>query len=575
MFNLQQLPKIGTDWVISIVIFLVSFDATLLLANEVHGRNAVIATRSSFASESGIEVMRAGGNAVDGIVAATFTLAVTYPAAGNLGGGGFAVIRLADGTVISNDHREVAPSGAHRDMFLDEDGNYNSALSLSSHLASGVPGSVAGLLDIHERYGLLDRKQVLRKAISLASKGFPLSHEVAEQIASRRELWLKHPSSARIFLKSDRSVYSTGEIFRQPDLAKTLERISAEGCSGFYAGETANLIAVQMERGGGLISKDDLANYESKWRVPIRSRYRDYEIVSMGPPSSGGVLLVQMLNMVGKYNIREMGYGSADTVHLMIEVERRAFADRATHLGDPDFYPVPIGMLISKQYARFRMESIVMGRASLSEAIGPGSVEKFSESLETTHLSVIDKDGNAVALTTTLNGAYGNGIVVEGAGFLLNNEMDDFSAKSNVPNMFGLIGGEANAIEPEKRMLSSMTPTILMRDDEPLLVTGSPGGPTIITTVFQILLNVIDHDMKLSDAVSKPRFHHQWLPNRVRVEQHGLSPDTIRLLEARGHIDIQLMGREAAIGDAHSVMRNGKGLVGVSDPRHGGIAAAF
>ena len=531
----------------------------------------MVASRSALATEVGAQILADGGNAIDAAVATGFALAVTYPSAGNLGGGGFMVIHLADGTVIANDHRERAPGAASKDMFLDEEGQLVKGLSTASHLAVGVPGTVAGLLDVLARYGRLDRKRVMQPAIDLAAKGFVLDRDLAAQFARRQDVFAKYPASVAVFT-NEGARYKMGELFVQTDLDNTLRRIQKHGKAGFYEGETADLLVAEMQRGGGLISHQDLLSYQSSWREPIRGTYRGHEIVSMPPPSSGGILLVQMLNMLEPYDIAGMGYGSAQSIHLMIEAERRAYADRAEHLGDADFYPVPIKELISKEYATKRFANFDAKRASISADIGAGEIP--AESLETTHASVMDKDGNAVAYTTTLNLSYGAKMVVAGAGFLLNNEMDDFSAKENSPNAFGLIGRKANAIEPGKRMLSSMTPTIVRKDGKPLLVTGSPGGSTIITTTLQVVMNVIDHGMSLSDAVSSPRFHHQWQPDRVMHETYAFSPDTKALLEGMGHK--QLIAIPAfyggGIGDANSVMHSDQGFQGMADPRNAGAA---
>ena len=379
-----------------------------------------------------------------------------------------------------------------------------------------------------------------------------------------------------MFLREDGTPHEPGDRFQQPDLADTLSRIQEHGKEGFYTGQTADLIVAEMQRHGGLISHEDLANYRSVWREPVTGTYRDYEIVTMGPPSSGGVLLVNMLNTLESFDVASMGFGSAAVVHLMIEAERRAFADRATHLGDPDFYDVPIEMLTSKKYALERFADFSAEHATRSGDVGPGDAVVAEEGTETTHLSAMDGNGNAVSLTTTLNSGYGSGIVVAGAGFLLNNEMDDFSAKPNTPNAYGLVGGEANAIAPRKRMLSSMTPTIVLHEGRPVLVLGSPGGPTIITTVFQIVVNRVDHGMTLFDAVASPRFHHQWLPESVRAERHAFSADTELQLRSIGHENLRVGGSTSKIGDAHAIIHREDGwIVGVSDPRHDGHASGL
>ena len=535
------------------------------------GAHGGIASRSPLASEVGAEVLRRGGNAVDAAVATGFALAVTWPSAGNLGGGGFMVIRMADGTIAVNDHREKAPGAATRDLYLDENGQVIEGLSTDSHLAVGVPGSVDGLLAALEKYGTMSREQVVQPAIELAAKGFALPRDLAKGLAGRREQFARYPGSRAAFARPDGSPYETGDVFRQPDLAASLERIKREGRAGFYEGAVADLIVAEMRRGGGLITHEDLASYRSVWRAPVTGSYRGHKIISMPPPSSGGVLLVQMLNMLEPYDIGGMGFGSATVVHHMIEAERRAYADRAEYLGDPDFYPVPIAHLTSKEYARGRFADFNPERASRSTEIGAGAPAP-AESPDTTHLSVIDNDGNAVAYTTTLNLGYGSKIVAEGTGILLNNEMDDFSAKPNTPNAFGLIGREANAIAPGKRMLSSMTPALVVKDGATMLATGSPGGSTIITTVFQVIVNVIDHGMAVSEAVGQPRFHHQWLPDRIVHEPLGLSPDTLSLLRAMGHGNLMAFPSGRWIGDANSVVRTEDGVFAMADPRNRGGA---
>jgi gamma-glutamyltranspeptidase/glutathione hydrolase len=539
----------------------------------VHGRRGMVASRSQLASAAGVEVMRQGGNAIDAAVATAFALAVTYPSAGNLGGGGFMVIRLADGSVVANDFREVAPAAATRDMYLDAQGNVVAGLSTDSHLAVGVPGTVDGLLAAQARHGRLDRAAVLSPAIRLAREGFPLSYDLARDIRAELPRMQRYPATMAVFTRNGQP-YEAGDTWRQPDLAATLERIRDEGRDGFYAGRTARDIVAEMQRGGGLITLDDLANYRSRWREPVRGTYRGYEIHAMPPPSSGGVLIVQMLNMLEPFDVAAMGYGSAARAHLLIEAERRAYADRAEHLGDPDFHEVPLRMLTDRAYARARMRDFDPQKASSSAAIGAGSWPQ--EGTETTHASIADADGNAVALTTTLNLGYGARIVVAGSGFLLNNEMDDFSAKDDTPNSFGLVGRSANAIAPGKRMLSSMSPTIVTRDGKLVLVTGSPGGSTIITTVLQVIVNSIDHGMDVADAVALPRFHHQWTPDSVTAEAYAFSPDTEQALRARGHANLRVLPSRRGLGDANTIRVTDDGeLLGVSDPRNDGGAVGW
>ena len=515
-------------------------------------------------------MLRLGGNAIDAAVAMGFALAVTYPSAGNLGGGGFMVIRLAGGELVANDHREKAPMKAHRDMFLDEGGEVVDGLSTASHLAVGVPGSVDGLLGVLERHGTLSRQEVIAPALALARDGFPLPADLAGQFDRLRGRFESYPASLAKFTRDDGNPLVAGEVFRQPDLAATLARIADHGRAGFYEGTTADLLVAEMGRGGGLVSHEDLAAYRSVWREPVRGTYRGHQVVSMPPPSSGGALLIQMLNMLEPYDLAALGRGSPATVHLMVEAERRAYADRAEYLGDTDFYEVPLGRLIDKDYARRRFADFDPDGASRSEDVGAGTWP--SESPETTHVSVMDGDGNAVAYTTTLNLGYGSKIVVTGAGFLLNNEMDDFSSKPNTANSFGLIGGEANAIEPGKRMLSSMTPTLVLQDGEPVLVTGSPGGSTIITTVLQVVTNVVDHGLDVATAVAAPRFHHQWRPNQIRYEPGAITADALADLARMGHVGF---AQTRGLGDANSVMRVDEELIARSDPRNAGGAAAF
>lgn len=534
-----------------------------------YGDGGMVASRSRLASQIGADILKQGGNAVDAAVATGFALAVTYPSAGNLGGGGFMLIRLADGTVVANDHRERAPAAATRDMYLDEEGNPIPGQSTKTHLAVGVPGSVDGMLSALQRHGTMDRRTVLAPAIKLARRGMLLDQDLASQFNRRQADFAPHPAAIKIF-GHGKTPFAAGDRFVQLDLARTLDRVRRYGRAGFYEGVTAKLIAQEMERGGGLITVKDLADYRSVWREPVRGTYRGVEIVSMPPPSSGGVLLLQMLNMLEPHDIGAMGYGSADAMHLMIEAERRAYADRAEYLGDPDYYPVPIAKLTSKAYAKERFADVDLTEASRSADIGPGSWPE--ESPDTTHLSVMDKAGNTVSYTTTLNLSYGSKIVAAGTGVLLNNEMDDFSAKANVPNFYGLLGRKANAIEPGKRMLSSMTPSIVVKDGKALLATGSPGGSTIITTTLQVIMNVVDHKMSLSDAVGKPRFHHQWQPDRIIVERFGFSPDTLDLLRKRGHQDFVVMPFGRGIGDANSVMQVEGSLQGMADPRSAGAA---
>ena len=532
----------------------------------------MVASADAHASKVGVDILRAGGNAVDAAVAVGFALAVTYPSAGNIGGGGFMVIRLADGRETTIDYRETAPSAAHRDMFLDEAGSPVSERSIVGPLAAGVPGSVAGLTLAQRKYGRLPLATVVAPAIRLARDGFEISWHMAAMLASGQPLLSRFPSTARAFLRPDGTPPAAGERLVQPDLAATLQDIAEHGPDAFYRGRIAGLIAAEMSRTGGLITTADLARYAAIERPPLTGTYRGHRIVSIAPPSSGGVALLQLLNLLEAYPLAEYGLNSSRTMHLMIEAERRVYADRSEWLGDPAFVRVPIAGLISKSYATWLRAGIDETRATPSSAIAPGRPHDF-ESSQTTHYSVVDAEGNAVSTTTTLNGGYGNGQVVTGAGFLLNNEMDDFSAKPGAPNMFGLRGGDANAVAPGKRMLSSMTPTIVVRDGRTWLVVGSPGGGRIITTVLQVLVNVIDHRLDVQQAVDVPRFHHQWQPEDVRVEPVGFPADVVHALEAMGHamrVDSDMGGVNAIAIDPSTGLR-----LGASDPREDGAALGY
>lgn len=524
-------------------------------------RQAMVASRSAIASQVGSDILEAGGNAVDAAVATAFALAVTYPSAGNLGGGGFMLIALADGRVLAQDHRERAPAAATYDMFLDDNGRLDRNLAVNSLLSTGVPGSVAGLLDALERYGSMNREQVLAPAIALAEEGFILNEDIAGQFAENLDSFRPHPASMAVFTRNGEA-YQAGERWVQKDLAAALRRIARDGRDGFYKGETADLLVAEMERNGGLITHQDLLDYEPVWREPIHGRFRDHDIWSMPPPSGGGVLIVQMLNMLSAYDLAGAGWGSAEAVHLLVEAQRRAYADRSVHLGDPDFETLPVAMLTSPEYARQRFADFDPQQATPSSSVAPGSVNGY-ESPETTHLSVLDKDGNAVALTTTLNRSYGNGIVVPGLGFLLNNEMDDFATTAAADHI--------NAIEPGKRMLSSMAPTIVKKDGKVVMVTGSPGGVTIINTVLQVLLNVLEYGMSAEQAVSSPRIHHQWQPDIIRYEEGAISEAVAEQLRAWGHRG--LTGSSFGIGDANTILVREGMIEGVSDPRNvGGVA---
>jgi len=478
----------------------------------VEARNGAVVSAHPLASLVGLEILKKGGNAIDASIATQLALAVVYPGAGNIGGGGFMVATLSNGKNITLDYREKAPGKAHRDMYLDEKGEPKTQLSLNGHLAAGVPGTIAGLFSAHQ-FAKLPFKVLIQPAIDLAEKGFVLTESEARSLNGTKDEFIKLNTVSPVFVKP--IPWKAGDTLIQKDLAKTLIRIRDNGQKGFYEGETARLIMEEMQRGNGIISLEDLKNYEAKLREPVVFHYKGYSIVTMPLPSSGGILLPQMMKMIQDKPIKEYGFQSTRAVQLMIEVERRAYADRAKYLGDVDFYKVPVKKLISDEYAKERMKDYDATKAGTSKDVQAGII---GESEETTHLSIYDKDGNAVAVTTTLNGGYGSRTVVGGAGFLLNNEMDDFSVKPGVPNMYGAVGADANAVAPGKRMLSSMTPTIVLKDNKPYLVVGTPGGTTITTSVFQTLVNVLEFDMNPIDAVNKPKFHHQWLPDLIFIE---------------------------------------------------------
>ena len=531
-----------------------------------YAKNGMVVSASRLASDAGVNILKKGGNAIDAAVATGFTLAVTHPQAGNIGGGGFLVAHTAYGESFSLDFREMAPSMAHRDMYLDDSSNVVPGLSLYSHLAAGTPGSVDGLLRIWRDHGSgnISLRQLLLPAIQLAERGFSISYGFARVLNVFHDFFINDDGAKAVFIKKNGEPWRAGDKLVQRDLARTLKLISRKGRAGFYEGKTAQLIKREMAEGNGFITKDDLDNYRSVYRTVVTKNFKDLDIVSMGPPSSGGVLLIQMLNMLEQYPLDTLGWNSSDYIHLLTEIERRAYADRAEHMGDPDFWEVPVSMLVSKEYAFERIQNISMEKATKSSVVKAGDPLAY-ESRETTHYSVIDKNGNAVSVTTTLNTGFGCGVLVEGAGFFLNNEMDDFSAKPGTPNIFGLIGNEANAIQPYKRPLSSMTPTIVLKNGEPFLIIGTPGGSTIITTVMQIILNVAIHGMDIQEAVSVPRVHSQWLPDAIIVEQRSLSKDVEQNLINRGHT-IRLY-RWSTIGQANGIMIGEKGFYGGADPR--------
>lgn len=530
--------------------------------------SAMVVSAHPLATAVGVQVLRNGGNAVDAAVAVHWALAVVAPWAGNVGGGGLMVIRDADGTVRTLDFRETAPAAAHRDMYLDRDGQPIEKLSLVGHRSSGVPGSVAGLFAAHDSLGRLPMKLLIQPAIDLAEKGFTLTALEAKEL--NQKLTSIRSASTRPSTFTEKAHWLPGDTLRLPALARTLILIREGGADGFYRGTTADLIVEEMKRGGGLIEHKDLTSYKPIWRKPITGSYRDLDIVTMGPPSSGGIVLIQALKALESMDLSRSGWQKASTVHRMVEAERRAFADRAKHLGDPDFVSVPSDQLVSPDYVAHRMADFDATKATPSALVHAG--DPLAESEHTTHFSIVDEQGNAVSCTTTLNGSYGSGVVVGGAGFVLNNEMDDFSIAPNTPNRFGLVGSNANIIAPGKRMLSSMAPTIITRNGKLFMVLGSPGGATIPTSVLQTVVNLTDHGMTAKQAVSAPRFHHQWRPDTILVEANAILPDDSLALVKMGHI----LKVRAPIGrvDAILVLPDGR-LEAGADPRGDDAAAGY
>ncbi len=537
----------------------------------VYARQGLVVAQEALASQVGLAILQQGGNATDAAVAVGFTLAVTLPQAGNLGGGGFLLVHdAANQRSEAIDFRETAPAAVGRDFYLNAQGEVDETRLRFHSQAAGVPGTVAGLALAHARHGRLPWRRLVEPALGLAKQGFPVSLEWAQSLQDVRERLASWPASRKIFFKPDGSAYSPGETFVQPDLAASLEQIAEQGAKAFYEGEIAHKLVADLQAQQGTITLDDLKNYRAVVRAPVRGTYRGYEIVAMPPPSSGGVHLIQILNLLETWPLGELGHNSAATIHRLAEAMKLAYADRSESLGDPDFVPAPVAGLVSKTYARDLAARIDPNRARPATDLQPGQPQRF-ESEQTTHYSVVDRDGNAVAVTYTLNFPYGSGLVAAGTGILLNNEMDDFAAKPGVPNAYGLLGGAANAVAPGKRPLSSMTPALVFKDGQLILVTGSPGGSRIITTVLQIVSNVIDFRLNLAEATVAPRVHHQWLPDELRVEE-GLSPDTLRLLESLGH---RVMVREA-MGDAQSILRAPDGWYGFSDTRRpGGLAVGY
>mgnify|MGYP000859530808 FL=1 len=538
------------------------YDSSNDIFHPVYGKNGMVASEQGLATQVGLDILKQGGNAIDAAVAVGFALAVVLPNAGNIGGGGFMVLHDdKTGKDVAIDFREIAPAKASRDMYLDNQGNVIDGKSLFTHDASGVPGTVAGMEYALKKWGTMPLSKVLEPAIKLADKGFIVSDILAQTLKEEKSTLGKWSASKAIFFKNGEPLKS-GDLLVKKDLAKSLRLIAKQGAKAFYQGEIATKIAKEMQSHGGTMTLEDLKAYKVVERQPIIGDYRGYKVVTMPPPSSGGVHLIEILNMLEHYPIKEDGVNSAKNIHHMAESMKLAYADRSEYLGDPDFVKIPVTGLTSKAYANELAKTIDDNKARLSSNIKPGKPQPY-ESDQTTHYSVMDKAGNAVAVTYTLNLNFGSGIVVEGTGILLNNEMDDFSVKPGVPNAFGLVGGAANAIEAKKRPLSSMTPTIVMKNNKPWLVTGSPGGARIITTVLQSVVNTIDHEMNPAEAIITPRVHHQWLPDELRVEE-GISPDTIKLLQDKGHNVVT----KAPMGRIQIIQADDSGFYGYSDPRN-------
>ena len=511
---------------------IVSFFAIIQLNAQESYKNGAVVTAHPEASKVGVEILKKGGNAIDAAIAVQFALAVVYPNAGNIGGGGFLVYRDSKGKTDALDYREKAPLKASEDMYWDKNGNAITDLSLYGQFAAGVPGTVDGMVKAHEKYGKLNWKELVQPAINLAQKGFKITKQQASELTNKHNDFVKYNSKTNAL--TSKSSWKEGDLLVQKELANTLKLIQQKGRAGFYEGKTADLIVKEMKRGNGIISHEDLKQYQSVWRTPVSGNYKGLKVISMPPPSSGGIALVSLFQSIEDYPINKWGFQADSTIQVMVEAERRVYADRAEHLGDPDFIKVPQKQLLDKSYNVNRMKDFSFDKATPSSAIKAGEIIG-KESMETTHYVIVDKDGNAASVTTTLNNSYGSLVVVEGAGFLLNDEMDDFSVKPGTPNLYGLVGGKANAIEPSKRMLSSMTPSILEKDGKLFMVVGTPGGSTIITSVFQAILNVVDFGMTMQEAVAAPRFHHQWLPDQIDYEPNAISENVRESLKQKGY----------------------------------------
>jgi gamma-glutamyltranspeptidase/glutathione hydrolase len=562
--------KISTCFIVVAVILSGCVTGQLGKNNSGEYKNGMVVSAHPEASQVGIEILKKGGNAIDAAVAVQFALAVVYPNAGNIGGGGFMVYRSSKGEVNTLDFREKAAASASRNMYLDSVGNPIVDKSLYGHLAAGVPGSVDGMVQAHQKYGKLTWTEVLKPAINLAEKGFKITKRQAAELNSLHQKFMKFNPDGTAFVNLE-STWKENDLLVQTELANTLKLVQQKGRSGFYEGTVADAIVAEMQSGKGLVTKEDLKNYHSAWRKPITGNYRGYKVITMPPTSSGGIALVQLLKSVEPFPLKRWGHNADSTVQVIVEAERRVYADRAKHLGDPDFYKVPQSQLLDSVYNSKRMSSFNWAAATPSSQVLAGDI-KGAEHEETTHFSIVDHDGNAVSITTTLNGSYGALVAVKGAGFLLNNEMDDFSVKPGAPNMYGLIGGEANSIAPNKRMLSSMTPSIVEKNGNLFMVVGTPGGSTIITSVFQTIINVIDFDMNMQQAVAAKKFHHQWLPDEVYIEKEAIDSLAIDKLTLKGY----KISPRGAIGRVDAILKTSSGSYqGGADPRGDDTAVGY
>ena len=523
--------------------FFILFLVSIFIISCTNNYNPTVVSARKDASEIGLKIMEDGGNAFDAMIAVQLALSVSHPTAGNISGGGFMVYKLSDGTEGSLDFREKAPNSSSADMYLDEDGNVIAGLSSLGGLAVGVPGTISAIFDIHEKFGLLPIEDLFKPSIELAENGFLVTKYLEDELNEKRDVFIMMNGQESLYSKN----YKEGDTIKNNNYAQTLIKIMNEGKDGFYSGEVAEDMIETISKKGGIMTINDLSDYESIWREPVKFKYKDYDIISMSFPSSGGILLGQMMKAIEKFDLSKIPHNSAEYIQLLTEIERRAFADRSDLMGDPDFMSLPVYEFMDEEYIEERMKSFSWEEATPSSEIKPGEII-FNESDETTHFSIIDKSGNAVSVTTTLNNSFGSKVYLENSGFFLNNEMDDFSSKPGYPNFFGVLGSEANSIQPGKRMLSAMTPTIVLKNNKPKLILGSPGGPSIITSVFQTILNVIEYDMDVNEAVSAPRFHHQWYPDLIVMEENAYSYEVDSVLKSKNYLIVKLPIEEDTLG---------------------------